>query len=285
MHFRRIRWTQGTPSPGMGVVAMFLLLLGLCVAAVTPASASGGGPSVTSARANLQHSPTGTASLSLDTAAQTLTVQMRLVGLAPKSLHPAHIHLNSCESTGPEVIQDMLTPVSADANGQGISTTVLHGMRAIPASGWFLSVHNGPGASTDIEKARIACAAVVNPAGSSSVNATFGPTADPNEHASGSAELRITNQGLIVSLKVSGLVPNSIHAAHIHAGDCTNSGQVLYDLSPLIADANGQVVKTVTFPGVSSIPASGWDINVHNTTDLSTQTGYNPILCGNVVPE
>jgi len=231
------------------MVVMLLFTLGFRMAEVSPASASGGGSLVTSALANLQHSPMGTANLSLDTGAQTLTVKINLVGLAPNSLHPAHIHLNNCETASPEVIQYMLAPVSADANGQGVSTTVLHDIRAIPASGWFLNVHNGPDEATDAQKARIACAAVVNPDGSSHVNAIFGPTADPNEHASGSAKLTITDQGLMVSLNLSGLMPNSIHAAHIHAGDCTNSGKVLYDLTPLIADADGQVVKVVTFPG------------------------------------
>jgi len=55
-------------------------------------------------------------------------------------------------------------------------------------------------------------------------------------------------------------------------------------MTPLMADANGHAMKVSTFAGVTSIPATGWDINVHYSTDLTTQTGYNPILCGNVVP-
>jgi hypothetical protein len=32
-----------------------------------------------------------------------------------------------------------------------------------------------------------------------------------------------------------------------------------------------------------TIPARGWYINLHNSTDLSTQTGFDPIACGDVV--
>lgn len=33
---------------------------------------------------------------------------------------------------------------------------------------------------------------------------------------------------------------------------------------------------------VSSIPTSGWYVNVHRGTMLATQTGFDPISCGNV---
>jgi len=37
-------------------------------------------------------------------------------------------------------------------------------------------------------------------------------------------------------------------------------------------------------PGVSSIPSGQWYVNVHGSTDLNTQTGFDPIACGNVTP-
>jgi hypothetical protein len=40
--------------------------------------------------------------------------------------------------------------------------------------------------------------------------------------------------------------------------------------------------ETTVIQGVPSIPEHGWYINVHRTTDLSTQTGFDPITCGNV---
>jgi hypothetical protein len=272
-------------SIGLGITALFLLSLCLRTVVGTPAHASGGGSMVSAASANLQHSPVGTVDLSLDAATQTLTVKMNFVGLAPNSTHPAHIHVASCTDAGAGNIKYGLTDVSAGANGQATSITVLQNIPAIPATGWSIDVHNGPGLATEAQLTGIACASLTNPDGATSVSASFGPTADPNENATGSATLTAINNVLTVTLDVSGLVPNSSHAVHIHAGDCTDTGEVLYDLSPLVADANGHAVKVLIFKGVSAIPASGWDINVHYTTDLSTQTGYNPILCGNVVPD
>lgn len=284
MHPTCFRRTKRTLSIGSGIVTVLLLALCLRMSVIPNAFASGGGPATSSANVNLQHSPLGTASLSLDTAAKILTVKIHLMGLAPNSTHPAHIHMDSCTTSEPETIKYQLTNVAADANGQGTSTTVLNNIPAIPATGWYIKVHNGPGVATKAEHEEIACATVMNPNGATSVHVPFGSTGDPNEHATGTATLTLTNNVLTVSLDVSGLAPNSAHAAHIHAGDCTNTAGVLYDMTPLTADANGHAKKVSTFTGVTSIPATGWDINVHYSTDLTNQTGYNPILCGNVVP-
>ncbi len=284
MHPKCFRQTKRTLSIGSGIVTVLLLALCLRMGVLATAHASGGGPMLSSASVNLQHSPVGTASLSLDTATKTLTVKITLVGLAPNSTHPAHIHMDDCTASKAEILKDELMNVSADANGQGTSTTVLNDMTVIPATGWYVKVHNGPSLATEAEHVDIACAAVMNPNGATSVSVPFAATGEPNEQATGIGTLTLTNGVLTVSLDVSGLVPNSAHAAHIHAGNCTNTAGVLYDMTPLMADANGHAMKVSTFAGVTSIPATGWDINVHYSTDLTTQTGYNPILCGNVVP-
>jgi hypothetical protein len=39
---------------------------------------------------------------------------------------------------------------------------------------------------------------------------------------------------------------------------------------------------TTTINNVTSIPSSGWYVNVHHSTVLSTQTGFDPIACGDV---
>jgi hypothetical protein len=73
-----------------------------------------------------------------------------------------------------------------------------------------------------------------------------------------------------------------MHAAHIHAGSCESQGAVVHPLTTVAADASGNANVTTTIDNVSSIPSSGWYVNVHHSTDLSTQTGFNPIACGNV---
>ncbi|GLV56054.1 hypothetical protein KDH_28980 [Dictyobacter sp. S3.2.2.5] len=222
--------------------------------------------------------------MSYNASNQTLTVTTSLVGLAPNSTHPAHIHQGSCDH--PSGILYALQNVVADAKGQGTTTTVIHNVAGgIPATGWSIVVHNGPNMQPADQHAHIACASVQNPQALTTVNTTLGPTLDANENATGTAHLQLNNGTLTVTLHVSGLAPNSQHAAHIHAGNCQATMQVLYDLSPLQSDSAGNASKTMTFSGVAAIPSTGWDINVHYSTDLSTQTGYNPILCGNVVPD
>jgi len=113
--------------------------------------------------------------------------------------------------------------------------------------------------------------------------AHLGYTQSPNEHANGTAVLRLNNGTLTVQFTAHGLVPNSSHAAHLHAGTCQQIGKIVYDLSPLQADSKGNVTKTMTFSHVSSIPNNGLAAQVHYGTDLSKQESYNPIMCGNVV--
>jgi Cu/Zn superoxide dismutase len=238
--------------------------------------------SAVAARANLQHTPTGTADLHVGSYGYELTVSISLTGLAPNSIHPAHIHAgNSCASNG--AILYSLKNVVANEKGQASVTTVVHLSHAgIPVSGWYINVHNGPTLKTPQQAYAISCGVVSNPSYSSDVLTALGPTPDPNQHSFGFTTLSLKDGKLTVHIMVTGLAPYTKHAAHIHAGDCFYTRQVLYDLSPLVANDKGVAYKTVTFKDVDSVPAYGWDVNVHFSTNLSTQTGYDPILCGNV---
>jgi hypothetical protein len=274
---------------GVAFISMIILLMNLTAcggsastpAASTPAaSTSGSGHNAT---ATLQHLPTGNAQLNYNATAKTLVVSITLTGLAPKSTHPAHIHQGSCAKPTKTVLYS-LNNVVANAQGQGSSTTTLHNIASgIAATGWFINVHNGPVMQTAAQSAAIACGTISNPNKATTVTTTMGPSTDANENATGQATLKLVNGTMTVSLNVQGLAPNSAHAAHIHAGSCNDTKGVLYNLSPLVANANGIAEKTISFKGVKAIPTSGWAINIHSATDVSTQTGYNPILCGNVV--
>ena len=238
----------------------------------------------TSANANLRHAPTGVAKLWYDGKAKTLTVTIILIGLAPKSTHPAHIHLGTCQtSKTSDPIKYPLQNVESNEVGQGGSITVVPNIASIPATGWYINVHNGPNLQPADQFTPIACGDISNPHNATRFIVPLGITDFPNEAAHGTAHLQVVNGKLTVTLSVQGLVPNTSHAAHIHTGSCISTGGVLYDMSPLQADASGNANKTVTFNNVPNIPTNGWTINVHYTDDLSTQTGYNPILCGNVV--
>lgn len=273
------------------VVAGLLLVFMLLVAACSTSQ-----PTVTSApttpqtaNATLKHVPTGTSDLKWDATSKTLTVTVWLSGLAPKSTHPEHIHKGDCNSDG-DIIYT-LNPIVADNTGVGTSKTTISGdLDGIPQSGWYLNIHDGPGLSPALQATPIACANIVNPNASTSSNQavqlTLGATPSANQSVSGSAQLSIVSGQLVVKLTLSGLAPNSTHIAHIHSGSCEAQGAVKYPLTAIVADASGHATSITTIDQVTSIPASGWYVNVHlggTATDLSTQTGDDPISCGNVV--
>jgi hypothetical protein len=217
-----------------------------------------------------------------------LTVKFSLIDLAPSSTHPAHINSGSCAKQG--AVLYTLNNVLADARGVGSSTTVIKNVKTIPASGLNINVRNGPGLAPADQSLPIVCSDVTfshsSPTTPSSVQIPLdaAPGSDASETASGTAQLTLSARTLTVKLTLSGLQPGTSHAAHIHAGSCASEGAVIYTLSNVIADASGKSISTTTIKNVSSIPGTGWYVNVHYSTNLTTQTGFDPIACGNVTP-
>lgn len=282
---------------GLGIVAV-LLLTGCggttSAPAATPtptaASTSTSAPTSTTASATLKHVPHDMATISWNPTSQGLTVKISLIGLAPNSTHPAHIHSGSCANQGPVVYP--FQNVLADAHGVGTSTTTIKNVAKLQASGWYLNVHNGPTLSPSDQFLPIVCNdltfTTVSPTSSLSLQVPLNtaPPASAGETVSGMAQLTLAGSTLTVKLTVSGLEPNSKHAAHIHAGSCESQGAVVYPLTTVVADAAGKANMTTTIANVSSIPSSGWYVNVlnvHHSADLSTQTGFDPIACGSVI--
>ncbi len=271
-------------------IALIFTSLFIVVACSSTANQPSNTPALsTQAQVTLNHSPVGTGNLTWNVANQTLIVKVAMSGLAPNSTHPEHIHAGDCKGNGAVVYK--LNPLTANNLGAGTSETTIQGVKdGIPASGWSINVHNGPELSPDIQFAPIACANITNSTTSTksnqSVHLTFGSSIAANESASGTAQLSIANGKLTVKLTLSGLVPNSTHIAHIHKGSCQAQGAVLYPLNPVVADANGKGTSTTVVSNISSLPTSGWYVNVHQAAtknDLSTQTGFDPIACGNLI--
>lgn len=256
-----------------------------------PASAPSAIPTIPSVTTSitLKHMPSGTADLNWDPSTHALTVKVSLVGLAPSSMHPAHIHTGSCANQGNVIYP--LTTLVADAHGVASATTVVKNiMNGIPARGWYVNVHNGPGLSTTDQFLPIVCADVANSNTSTSAAQSLhlmmqsAPPASAGETVNGTAQLMLSGNKLTVKLTLSGLEPNSMHAAHIHSGSCESQGPVVYPLTSVTADASGNAsdTTTVTITGLPTIPTTGWYVNVHHSTALSTQTGFDPIACGDV---
>ncbi len=283
----------------LGALALLALLLTACGGAhsttatlsnslsnnSTPTAPAGG----TSATATLKHQPQGTASLSWDHASHMLTIQLMLTGLAPGSVHPVQINQGTCSNKSGEHDKTLypLVNVSADTHGVVNASSKVSVQNGIPASGWYVDVHNGPGLSNNDQAQSIACGDIVNHDTSlrstQTAQVALQSTAGANQNASGEAHLTLSGHTLKVELTLSGLAPKSEHMVHIHAGTCASQGSVVYPLTPVKADASGKATATTTIQNVMTIPAQGWYINVHNSTDISTQTGFDPIACGDVV--
>jgi len=253
----------------------------------TSSTASG----VSSATVALRHVPTGDATLAYDATAKALTVEIRLTGLAPSSVHPAHIHSGLCEKQG--AVLYGLNNVQADAKGVADSVTSVPNIKegAIPNGTWYINVHNGPTLTPDAQFEPIVCGDVANPDKGTHqlVKLQNGPTpvasppSSPDQTASGTANLSIEGGALKVVVTATGLKPSSSHAMHIHMGSCESQGAVVHGLPALTADANGNATLTTTVSGISSIPVGAWYLNIHRDTMIGLgQTDFDPILCGDI---
>ncbi len=270
--------------------ACFLLLLAACS---DPSGGTGttapNPPNNVSAQAvvaTLKHSPIGTTELSWNPEDQKLTVKISLTGLAPNSSHAAHIHAGTCAADGAIVYP--LNTIVANAEGAASSeTTIEHVKNGIPASGWYINIHNGTTMAA-IEHMPIACGNISNSNTSTKekqeAHVVLGNSIAPNESASGQAELATENGKVTLKITLAGLVPNSKHIAHIHAGSCEEQGAVVVMLNPVVADAQGNGTSVTTIEKVPST-AKGLYVNVHmgGTMDQLKQSAFfNPIACGNL---
>jgi hypothetical protein len=99
---------------------------------------------------------------------------------------------------------------------------------------------------------------------------------------SGNANLQWNPQtmALTATLQLSGLQPGSNHAAHIHAGNCSTEGKMLYPFNNVVADTAGNGISITTIDNITGgIPASGWDVTVHSGPTAEA----SPLLCGEIV--
>jgi hypothetical protein len=256
----------------------------------TPSPGATATPSAT-AFAELTPQPSGTADLTWDPGNNnTLTATVSLIGLAPanpasytSSPYPATISSGSCQQPGNTVHQ--LTAISADQLGAGTSTTTIKGVTGgIPARGWYIDIHAPASAN---QAASLACANILNPNASTTAKQTVTthlhgmPAANGKHGTFGRARLTLSGTTLTVDLTMVGLAPGSKHDAHIHVGSCAQQGAVAHPLDTITADSSGRAHVVTTIKGVQAIPGN-WYVHVHNSTDLTTQAGYQPIACGNV---
>ncbi len=266
------------------------LLLMFLVVGSAPVLAHGGEPTKdTRAVAQLRHAPTGIAKVVYYPYASTTVVIVSETGLQPKSVHPLTMDYGSCANPGS--LFYILNQIVADKSGNGTSRTVLptNNLQSL-SSAFSLDVYAGPTLNTAPEQLPISCGDVVfgtpTPFSQGVLVATslLGTANADNQDAYGYANLTLHNGTLTVTVSEFNLVPYSAHMEHIHAGSCESQvpGKIVYTLSTLTADGSGYAYAKTVIHNVNSIPKFGWYINVHFSTDLSTQAGYDVIDCGNV---
>ena len=88
--------------------------------------------------------PQGWATVTYDAYAKTISVTVNASGVTPGA-HAAHIHIGSCASQG--AVMYMLMDFTANAGGRidHETRTVTNVTTPLPASGWYLNLHQGNG--------------------------------------------------------------------------------------------------------------------------------------------
>jgi hypothetical protein len=291
--FHRLRLTRRYRSFAFLAAAIVLFLSGCGAAAegaVLQQKGAAAGP--TSGVALLAPQPSGTAELTWDPATDnTLTVAVNVLGLVPANeggmkvaAYPASLNMGSCTQRG-NVVQQ-LPALMPDKNGTAKANATMKGVTGgIPANGWILVVespamNNTPGTA-------LACGEVVNPQAPGTMKQStkvliHGLTAlNGGQSGTGAAQLSLSGTTLTVTIDLAGLPAGSKHEAHIHSGSCGAQGAVVHPLNPMTANSSGVVHEVTIIQNVTSLP-NNWFINVHNSTDLTTQAGYQPVACGDV---
>lgn len=123
-------------------------------------------------------------------------------------------------------------------------------------------------------------AATATPSAAPKIN--FPMSAQNASSVSGTAEVVRTGDSFSMTVKLTGLVANSSHIAHIHAGRCSAPGGVAYALQQLIADASGAGSMVTVVPTGYAIPSSGWYVNIHKGPDFSAPANAPSISCGDM---
>lgn len=214
-------------------------------------------------RLNLAPMPEGTAAVGRG------TVRISELGLTPGSAH-------AVELAAPWGATTVLGTLTANGAGQASATF------AARVRGWSqLRVLDGATGTSPI--------AVTAPLGFGSVSGLY--AVEDGHPFWGEATVVYSPSARRVSVTVTafGLTPGA-HAAHIHSGSCASQGPVVYMLQDFVAGRDGAINhQTRTVTGVTSFPAAGWYLNLHqgnsgNILDAAGQPTifFRPLLCANI---
>lgn len=94
------------------------------------------------------------------------------------------------------------------------------------------------------------------------------------------ASLTASGAQTVVSLRVTGGDPNAMHVNHIHTGTCEAEGGIVYPLTDIRLDAQGNGTFTTTInASLPTLTTGGNYVNIHAGPALPSPG----ISCGNIV--
>ena len=203
-----------------------------------------------------------------------LTIAVKIVGLTPWTVHPAHIHTGSCAPGGGAIALPLPDLI---ANGRGIAkvwiTLATEPGKDFAENGFYVNVHKG-GADPDAGDS-ITCgdivehvangAARVKPLGTNTVKGAVG--------------LRQIGDKVDQRIQLNMLEPSTTHHTAIHLGTCAAPGAKQTDLSDVVANINGKVRLAVQTGGVATDVVAPGMIWVVKGSGADADT---PIGCGEI---
>ncbi len=127
----------------------------------------------------------------------------------------------------------------------------------------------------------VACGGAAN-AATVTPSRSFAMTAQNGSGVTGTGHVITELGSFTVSIKLTGLVPNSSHASHVHIGSCASPGGIAYALLQVIADSHGDATATTRVGEDYSLPRTGWYVNVHLGPDVAESENLPSVSCGDL---
>ncbi len=94
---------------------------------------------------------------------------------------------------------------------------------------------------------------------------------------------------ITAKLQMAGFTPGSIHAVHIHTGNCAKQGDILTPFNDVTADDHGVISSEVdsVVPSEAGLTANTF-LNIHLASSPQLEapgsTSWMPISCGDITP-
>jgi hypothetical protein len=127
-----------------------------------------------------------------------------------------------------------------------------------------------------------ACGGTATAGPSPSPGINFTMNAQNGSGVSGTGQVVKGSGSFTVTIKLTGMAPNSSHISHVHAGRCAQPGGIAYALQQVVADSAGAATASTVVPAEYTVPGSGWYVNVHHGPDF-TEAEYAPSdSCGDL---